>query len=76
MKVNDPRKQNTSDIVESLLTNTKRQYTESAHAEIYNRLIGTISEFNTKAERSEKFMMILAGAQVMLAIAQIVLAIQ
>ena len=74
MNMKDPRKQITNEIVESLLTNTKRQYTESAHAEIYNRLISTISEFNAKAERSEKFMMILAGAQVMLAIAQIILA--
>lgn len=76
MRTGDPRNQTTDEIVESLLNNTKHQYTESAHAEIYRRLIKTISEFNAKAERGEKFMLILATAQVLLAIAQIFLALK
>jgi hypothetical protein len=76
MKIMDPRTQSTDEIVESLLTNTKHQYTESAHAEIYSRLIKTISDFNAKAARGERFMMILATAQVILAIAQIILALK
>lgn len=76
MRIKDPKKQSTDEIVTTLLSNTKSQYTESSHAEIFRRLINTIGEFNTKAERSEKFMIILASAQVILAIAQIILAIK
>lgn len=76
MKMKDPQKQSTDQIVASLLSNTKSQYTESSHAEIFNRLTKTIKEFNLKTERSEKFVMILATAQVILAIAQIILAVK
>ncbi len=76
MKIKDPKQQSTDEIVASLLSNTKSQYTESSHAEIFNRLTKTIREFNTKAERSEKFVLILATAQVILAITQIILAVR
>lgn len=55
-------------MVATLLTNTQRQYTEAAHAEIYNRLIQTIKNFNAKAEKIEKVMLFLATAQVILAL--------
>lgn len=71
----NPKNQTTDKIVEQLLVNDKRQYTESAHAEIFNRLINTIKNFNQKAERIEKTMLLLAAAQVVLAIAQILLAL-
>lgn len=71
---NNPTDQSTEQIVSTLLTNKSRQYTESAHAEIWRRLIRTIQDFNQKAARTEKFMLILATAQVALAIAQIYLA--
>ncbi len=74
-KILNPKKQPTDQIVATLLSNKSKQYTESSHAEIFRRLINTISEFNAKAERSEKFMLMLAGAQVILAVAQIILAI-
>jgi len=72
----NPKNQSNEQIVSSLLTNTKKQYTESAHAEIFSRLIKTIKDFNLKAERLEKVMLLLAGAQVILATAQILLAIK
>lgn len=75
MKLLNPDSQTTKQIVASLLKNTSRQYTETAHAEIFRRLTETISDFNKKAERSERFMLVLATAQVILAIAQIVLAL-
>jgi hypothetical protein len=70
----NPKAQSIDEIVASLQTNTERQYTESAHAEIFNRLITTISKFNEQASRTEKFMLFLATAQVILAVAQIILA--
>ncbi len=74
MKTPNPKSQSTGEIVDHLLTNTKRQYTESAHAEIFRRLTDTIANFNAKTEKSEKFMLILATSQVILAVAQIYLA--
>lgn len=71
----NPKNQSTETIVASLLTNTKRQYTEAAHAEIFRRLTKTISRFNLKAEKIEKVMLFLAAAQVILALAQILLAV-
>ena len=76
MKAKSPKGQTTEEIVASLLVNKKKQYTESAHAEIFNRLIGTIQDFNRKAERIEKVMLFLAAAQVLLALTQIFLAIK
>ncbi len=70
----NPKNQTTETIVASLLSNTKRQYTEAAHAEIFRRLTQTISKFNLKAEKIEKVMLLLAGAQVILALTQILLA--
>jgi hypothetical protein len=75
MKTNNPKNQTTDDIVISLLDNKSRQYTESAHAEIFSRLIKTIESFNLKAEKTEKVMLTLAAAQVILAIAQVFLAV-
>jgi CHAT domain-containing protein len=75
MKIKNPKDQTIDQIVSTLLTNTKKQYTESSHAEIYNRLIKTISLFNEKAERTERFVLLLATAQVVLAVAQIILAL-
>lgn len=72
----DPKNQSVEEIVASLLINDKRQYTESAHAEIFRRLIATIENFNKKAEKVEKLMLLLAGAQVILATAQILLALK
>jgi len=74
IQILNPKNQSNDEIVNNLLTNSERQYTESAHAEIFRRLIETIAGFNIKAERSEKFMLLLATAQVILAIAQIYLA--
>lgn len=73
--IKDPKAQGTGEIVDSLLANTSRQYTESAHAEIFSRLIQTIENFNEKADKSQRFMMYLAVSQVILAVAQVVLAI-
>lgn len=70
----NPQDQTNEEIVKTLLTNTEKQYTESSHAEIFRRLIETIKNFNHKAEKIEKVMLILAGAQVILAITQILLA--
>ena len=72
----NPKKQATDTIVARLLTNKSRQYTEAAHAEIFRRLTQTIKEFNSKAARIEKVMLFLAAAQVILAIAQILLAVK
>lgn len=66
----NPKSQNTEEIVASLLQNDKHQYTEAAHAEIFRRLINTIKEFNQKAEKIEKVMLMLAAAQVLLALSQ------
>jgi hypothetical protein len=74
MKIINPKIQTTEEIVASLLINKKKQYTESAHAEIFSRLIVTIKDFNDKAERLEKVMLLLAVVQVVLAILQIFLA--
>ena len=71
----NPKLQSTDGIVSTLLSNKSKQYTESAHAEIFRRLMHTIEQFNQKAERSEKFMLILAASQVMLALAQLYLGI-
>ena len=72
----NPQSQSTKEIVDSLLTNDKHQYTEAAHAEIFRRLTHTIKQFNAKAEKLEKVMLMLAAAQVLLALTQIVLALQ
>lgn len=69
----DPKQQTTDAIVESLLSNKSKQYTESAHAEIFRRLMQTIEQFNRKTERTEKFMLVLATSQVLLALAQLYL---
>lgn len=63
-------------IIEQLLKNKKHQYTEAAHAEIFRRLINTISNFNVKAEKLEKLMLFLAATQVILALTQIFLALR
>ena len=70
----NPKSQTTEEIVSSLLKNDRHQYTESAHAEIFRRLIETINNFNQKAEKTEKIMLLLALSQVILAAAQIFLA--
>lgn len=72
----NPKTQSNEAIVATLLTNKKRQYTEAAHAEIFRRLITTIQNFNTKAAKLEKVMLFLAAAQVILALAQIFLALK
>ena len=66
----NPQSQSTKEIVASLLTNDKHQYTEAAHAEIFRRLTDTIKQFNAKAEKLEKVMLALAAAQVLLALSQ------
>ena len=71
----NPRDQSTDTIIESLLTNKKRQYTESAHAEIFRRLINTIERFNAGADKIQKMMLFLAVSQVILAVAQVALAV-
>lgn len=71
----NPKEQTTEMIVASLLTNTKRQYTESAHAEIFRRLIDTIQRFNAGADKVQRMMLYLAVSQVILAIAQVTLAV-
>ena len=71
----NPKTQTNDQIVSALLTNNKHQYTEAAHAEIFRRLITTIENFNQKAEKTEKVMLILAFSQVVLAITQIILAV-
>ena len=76
METNNPKNQSIDEIVSSLLTNDKRQYTEAAHAEIFNRLIKTIMNFNLKAEKLEKAMLFLAATQVILAITQVFLALK
>ena len=73
--LHNPKLQSNEEIINTLLSNTKRQYTESAHAEIFSRLISTITVFNAKAEKFEKAMLYLAVAQVILAVTQIVLAL-
>jgi uncharacterized membrane protein len=75
MAIKNPQNQTTDEIVSSLQTNDSHQYTESAHAEIFRRLTETIKDFNQKAERLEKVMLFLATAQVILALAQIWLAV-
>lgn len=74
--MNNPKNQTIEEMVESLMTNTQRQYTEAAHAEIYNRLIQTIKNFNAKAEKIEKVMLFLATALVILALTQLFLALR
>lgn len=74
--MNNPKNQTIEQMVETLLNNTQRQYTEAAHAEIYNRLIQTIKNFNLKAEKIERMMLFLACAQVILALTQLFLAIR
>lgn len=72
--VTDPKEQTTDMIVAALLTNKRRQYTESAHAEIFRRLIQTIERFNKGADRMQRMMLYLAVSQVILAVAQVALA--
>lgn len=52
--VKNPKEQTTDMIVASLLTNKRRQYTESAHAEIFRRLIETIKRFNAQADKVQR----------------------
>lgn len=75
MATRNPRQQSTDVIVETLLSNKERQYTESAHAEIFRRLIATIERFNKDADRVQRVMLYLAVSQVILAVAQVILAI-
>lgn len=70
-----PKNLSTNDIVTELLENQDRRFTESAHAEIFRRLIDTINNFNQKAEKTEKIMLLLALSQVILAATQIFLAL-
>ena len=49
---------------------------ESAHAEIFRRLINAMKEFNEKTEKIEKVMLYLAAAQVVLALTQIIIAVR
>ncbi len=72
----NPKNQTTDTIIESLLSNTSSQYTESAHAEIFLRLMNTMKEFNEKTEKIEKVMLCLAVAQVVLALTQIIVAVR
>ncbi len=72
----NPKDQSNEQIVKQLLVNEKHQYTEAAHAEIFRRLIETIKDFNIKANKLEKVMLLLAAAQVILAFAQIFLALR
>jgi len=72
----NPKDQTNEEIVAQLLVNEKHQYTESAHAEIFRRLIDTIKEFNVKAEKLERIMLFLAAMQVILALTQIILALK
>ncbi|MEK7457959.1 MAG: hypothetical protein AAB612_00510 [Patescibacteria group bacterium] len=72
----NPKNQTTDTIIESLLSNTSSQYTESAHAEIFRRLMNTMKEFNEKTEKIEKVMLCLAVAQVVLALTQIIVAVR
>ena len=72
----NPKNQTTDTIIESLLSNTSRQYTESAHAEIFRRLMNTMKEFNEKTEKIGKVMLCLAVAQVVLALTQIIVAVR
>ena len=76
MKMKKQKNQTTDIIVESLLNNTSRQYMESAHAEIFRRLINAMKEFNEKTEKIEKVMLYLAAAQVVLALTQIIIAVR
>ena len=71
----NPKNQTTDTIIESLLSNTSSQYTESAHAEIFLRLMNTMKEFNEKTEKIEKVMLCLAVAQVVPALTQIIVAV-
>jgi len=57
----NPKNQTTDTIVESLLNNTSKQYTESAHAEIFSRLISTMKDFNNKTERYRKGYVVSCG---------------
>lgn len=75
MSILNPKNQTTDMIVESLLSNKERQYTEGAHAEIFRRLITTIERFNKDADRVQRMMLYLAVSQVILAIAQVILAV-
>ncbi len=70
-----PKEQTTDLIVETLLSNKERQYTEGAHAEIFRRLIGTIERFNKDADKLQRMMLYLAVSQVILAVAQVILAV-
>lgn len=72
----NPKNQTNEEIVDQLLVNEKHQYTESAHAEIFRRLINTISDFNSKAAKLERIMLFLAAMQVILALTQIILALK
>ena len=76
MLTKNPKTQTTEEIVRSLLVNKRKQYTEASHAEIFSRLIVTIKNFNDKTERLEMVMLILASAQVILAIVQILVALK
>lgn len=71
----NPKQQTTEMIVDALLTNKERQYTESAHAEIFRRLIDTIQRFNNEADKVQRMMLYLAVSQVILAVAQVALAV-
>ncbi|MEK7141043.1 MAG: hypothetical protein AAB800_00690 [Patescibacteria group bacterium] len=75
MTTTNPKEQSNEAIVDTLLSNKERQYTESAHAEIFRRLITTIEKFNKDADRVQRMMLYLAVSQVILAIAQVILAI-
>lgn len=75
MAILNPKDQTTDLIVETLRSNKERQYTESAHAEIFRRLISTIEKFNKDADRVQRMMLYLAVSQVILAVAQVILAV-
>lgn len=75
MNTPNPKEQSAEMIVDALLTNKERQYTESAHAEIFRRLIATIERFNRESDRVQRVMLYLSISQVILAVAQVALAI-
>ncbi|MFC2153999.1 hypothetical protein ACFLRC_00770 [Candidatus Altiarchaeota archaeon] len=73
--VPNPIEQESREIVESLLTNTSRQYTEAAHAEMMRRFTESIDRFSKASEQGSRRIFWLTATIVTLTLVNVALAI-
>lgn len=74
-KIPNPQNQTTGEIVKTLLVNEERKYTESAHAEIFARLMDTIKEFDSASREGGRRIFWLTLTIVSLTVLNVVLSV-